>query len=94
MSRVYFLAATRALDVRVVYGERPSLAIVKLPAGSAVPEHQHRNEQLAVPVPGWPLADVPYPVWAGPLDAKEAFAPHRRDRGLGLADDARVTWPE
>ncbi|MGZ4272473.1 MAG: cupin domain-containing protein [Solirubrobacteraceae bacterium] len=37
---------------RAVHGERVSLAVVELDAGSVVPEHRHENEQVGVIVAG------------------------------------------
>jgi quercetin dioxygenase-like cupin family protein len=45
------MAAVRVWDdviARVVHGTQISLAVVEIPAGAVVPQHQHRNEQLGV----------------------------------------------
>jgi quercetin dioxygenase-like cupin family protein len=38
--------------VRAVHGERLTLGVVELAAGSVVPEHQHDNEQLGMVLQG------------------------------------------
>jgi quercetin dioxygenase-like cupin family protein len=37
---------------RVVHGERITLGVIELDAGSVVPEHRHENEQLGVCLSG------------------------------------------
>ena len=37
---------------RVIHGERITLGVIELDAGSLVPEHQHENEQLGMCVTG------------------------------------------
>jgi quercetin dioxygenase-like cupin family protein len=38
--------------VRAVHGERITLGVVELEAGSVVPEHRHENEQLGIVLRG------------------------------------------
>jgi quercetin dioxygenase-like cupin family protein len=40
------------VHVRVVHGERITLGVIELDAGSVVPEHRHEHEQLGVCLSG------------------------------------------
>jgi quercetin dioxygenase-like cupin family protein len=48
MSSADRLAIWDGVTGRVVQGERATLVVVELEAGSVVPEHSHENEQLGV----------------------------------------------
>jgi quercetin dioxygenase-like cupin family protein len=46
------LRVWEGVSVRVLHGERLSVAIAELAPGTVVPEHRHENEQLGVVVDG------------------------------------------
>ncbi len=84
---------------RAVSGERITLGVVEIEAGSVVPEHAHENESRELGPGGtWRIpANTPHEVTAGPDGAVviDVFAPARDDWSRFEPQAPRAPlWPE
>jgi quercetin dioxygenase-like cupin family protein len=88
---------------RVVEGERITLGVVELDAGSVVPEHSHENEQLGLVLEGsllFRIGDESRELEPGGMYVIPANTPHEVETGpegavvVDVFSPVRVDWRE